>query len=123
MNSDNSKTSKSHTLKLKLTSKLDLRLGEKVIALSNFSIYYTRKNIKSSYKNNKFEVSASTWNEKFILPDCSYSVSDIQDYFEYILEKHGENTTKPSILIHGNEIENKITFKIKNGYSLELLTD
>ena len=87
MNSDNSKTSKSHTLKLKLTSKLDLRLGEKLIALSNLSIYYTRKNIKSSYNNNKFKVSASTWNEEFTLPDCSYSVSDIQDYFEYILKK------------------------------------
>ena len=85
MNSDNSKTSKPHILKLKLASKLDLRLGEKVIALSNFSIYYTWKNIKSSYNNNKFKISAPTWNEEFTLPDGSYSVSDIQDYFEYIL--------------------------------------
>ena len=122
MNSENSKTSKPHILKLKLTDKLDLRIGEKVIALSNLSIYYTWKNIKSSYNNNKFKISASTWNEEFKLPDGSYSVSDIQDYFEYILKKHGENTNKPSIQIYVNKIENRITFKIKNGYSLELLT-
>ena len=120
--SDNSKTSKPHILKLKLTSKLDLRLGEKVIALSNLSIYYTWKNIKNSYNNNKFKISAPTWNEEFTLPDGSYSVSDIQDYFKYILKKHGENTDKPSIQIYVNKIENRITFKIKNGYSLELLT-
>ena len=122
MNSDNSKTSKPHILKLKLTSKLDLRLGEKVIALSNLNIHYTWKNIKSSYNNNKFRISAPTWNEEFTLPDGSYSVSDIQDYFQYILKKHGENTDKPSIQIYVNKIENRITFKIKNGYSLELLT-
>ena len=84
MNSENSKTSKPHILKLKLTDKLDLRIGEKVIALSNLSIYYTWKNIKSSYNNNKFKIPAPTWNEKFTLPDGSYSISDIQDYFEYI---------------------------------------
>ena len=122
MNSDKSKSSEPHILKLKLTSNLDLRLGEKVIALSNLSIYYTWKNIKSSYNNNKFKISAPTWNEEFTLPDGSYSVSDIQDYFKYILKKHGENTNKPSIQIYVNKIENRITFKIKNGYSLELLT-
>ena len=87
MNSENSKTSKPLVLTLKLTSKLDLRIGEKVIALSNLSIYYTWRNIKSSYKNNKFKISAPTWNDEFELPDGSYSVSDIQDYFEYILKK------------------------------------
>ena len=111
MNSENSKSSKPCILKLKLTSKLDLRIAEKVIALSNLSIYYTLKNIKSSY-NNKFKISAPTWNEKFKLPDGSYAISDIQDYFEYILKKHGENTNKPSIKIYVNKIENKITFKI-----------
>ena len=122
MNSENSKTSEPHILKLKLTDKLDLRIGEKVIALSNFSIYYTWKNIKSSYNNNKFKISAPTWNEKFTLPDGSYSVSDIQDYFEYIIKKHRENIDKPSIQIYINKIENRITFKIKKGYNLELLT-
>ena len=83
MNSEKSKTSKPHVLKLKLTGKLDLRLGGKVIGLSNLSIYYTWKNIKSSI-NNKFKISAPTWNNEFELPDGSYSVSDIQDYFKYI---------------------------------------
>ena len=84
INSENSKTPKPHVLTLKLTNILDLRLGEKVIALSNLSIYYTWKNIKSSYNNNKFKISAATWNNKFELPDGSYSISDIQDCFEYI---------------------------------------
>ena len=84
MNLENSKTSKPHLLILKLTNKLDLRIGEKIIALSNLSIYYTWKNIKNSCNNNKFNISAPTWNDKFELPDGPYSVSDIQDYFEYI---------------------------------------
>ena len=122
LNSENSKTSKTHVLKLKLTSKLDLRIGETVIALSNLSIYYTWRNIKSSYNNNKFKISAPTWNDEFELPDGSYSISDIQDYFEYILKKHGEDIDKPSVQIYVNKVENRVTFKIKNGYSLELLT-
>ena len=122
MNSEDSKTSKPHVLILKLTNKLDLRIGGKIIALSNLGIYYTWKNIKSSYKNNKFKISARTWNDKFELPDGLYSVSDIQDYFEYILEKHGEDIDEPSVQIYVNKIENRVTFKIKNGYSLELLT-
>ena len=81
MNSKNSKTSEPYVLILRLTNKLDLRIGEKSIALSNVSIYYTWKNMKSSYNNNKFKISALTWNDKFKLPDGSYSVSDIQDYF------------------------------------------
>ena len=85
INSQNSETSKAHVLILKLTNELDLRRGEKIIALSNLSIYYTWKNIKSSYNNNKFKISAPTLNDKFELPDGSYSASDIQDYFEYIL--------------------------------------
>ena len=90
MNSENSKTSEPHVLVLKLTNKLNLRIGKMIIALSNLSIYYTWKNIKNSYNNNEFKISASTWNDKFELPDGSCSVSDIQDYFEYILKKHGE---------------------------------
>ena len=82
MNSENSKTSKPHVLTLKLTNKVDLRIGEKVIALSNISIHYTWRIIKSSYNNNKFKTSVSTWNDKFELPDGSYSVSNIQRYFE-----------------------------------------
>ena len=122
MNSENSKTSKPHVLIIKLPNKLFLRIGEKIITLSNLSIYYTWKNIKNSYNNNKFKISAPTWNDKFELPDGSYSVSDIQDYFEYILKKHGEDIDEPSVQIYVNKIKNMVTFKIKNGYSLELLT-
>ena len=81
-NSENSKTSKPHVLILKLTDKLDLRRGEKSVALSNLSIYYSWKNLKSSYKYDKFKISASTWNNEFELPDGPYSISNIQDYFE-----------------------------------------
>ena len=121
MNSENSKTSEPYVFILKLTDKLDLRRGEKIIPLSNLSIYYTWKNIKSSYNNNKFKISASTWNDKFELI-WLYSISNIQDYFEYILKKHAENTDKLSVQIYGNKIKNRVKFKIKDGYSLELLT-
>ena len=84
MNSESSRTSEYHILVLKLTDKLDLRRGQKSVSLSNLSIYHTWKNVKSSYNNNKFKVSAPTWNEEFKLLDGSYSISDIQDYFEYI---------------------------------------
>ena len=77
---------------------------------------------KSSYNNNKFKISALTWNDKFELPDGSYSVSNIQDYFEYILKKHVENIDKPSVKIYVIKIEKKLHLKLKNGYSLELLT-
>ena len=122
MDSENSRTSEYHVLVLKLTDKLDLRRAKKTVALSNLSIYYTWKNVKSSYKNNKFKISAPTWSEEFKLPDGSYSVSDIQDYFEYILKKHSESVDNPSIRVYINKIENRIMFKIKNGYYLELLT-
>ena len=77
INSENSKTSKQNVLVLKLTNKLDLGIGEKVIALSNLSVSYTWKNIKSLYNNNKFKISVPTWNDKFESHDGSYSVSDI----------------------------------------------
>ena len=120
MNSENSKSSEHNVLRL--TDKLDLRRDQKTVALSNLSIYYTWKNVKSSYNNNKFKISAPTWSEDFKLPDGSYSVSDIQDYFEYILKKHSESVDNPSIRMYVNRIENRITFKIKNGYYLEVLT-
>ena len=122
MNSENSKTSEYHVLVLKLTDKLDLSRGKKTVALSNLSIYYMWKNIKGSYNNNKFKIFAPTWNEEFELPDGSYSISDIPDYFEYILKKHSESVDNPPIRIYVNRIENRITFKIKSEYYLELLT-
>ena len=80
------------------------------------------ENIESSYKNNKFKISAPTWSDEFELPDGSYSISDIEDYFEYILKKHSESLDNPPIEIFVSRNENRITFKIKNGYYLELLT-
>ena len=92
------------------------------MALANLSIYYTWKNIKSTYNNNKFKISAPTWNDTFDLPDGSYSISDIQDYFEFIIKKHETLTENPPIQIYPNKIKNRIAFKIKSGYKLELLT-
>ena len=123
MNSENSKTSMPHILILKLRSKLDLRLGEKVIALSNRSIYYTWRNIKSSYNSNRFKISAPTWNDEFELPDGYYSVSDIQDYFKYILKKHGKNISKPSVQIYVNiglHLQLKIELHLKLKMSIVL---
>ena len=122
MNSEISRTSEYHVLVLKLADKLDLRRGQKSVALSNRSIYYTWRNVKSTYNNNSFKISSPTWSEQFKLLDGSYSISDIQDYFEYILKKHNENVDKPSIKIYVNKTENRLTFRIKNGYYLELLT-
>ena len=122
MNSENSKTSDPHRLLLNLSDKINLKRSDKYVPLSNLSIYYAWKNMKQSYKNNKLKISAPTRNEEFELPDGSYSVSDIQVYFEYIIEKHETAPDNPSIMIYVNKIENRITFKIKTGYYLELLT-
>ena len=92
------------------------------MALANLSIYYTWKNIKSEYNNNKFKISAPTWNDTFDLPDGSYSIADIQDYFEFIIKKHETLTENPPTQVCPNKIKNRIVFKIKTGYKLELLT-
>ena len=122
MNTKNSKTNEPHRFKLDLTDKLNLKDSKKNMALANLSIYYTQKNIKSEYSNNKFKIFAPTWNETFNLPDGSYSIDDIQDYFEFIIKKHETLTDNPSIQIYPNKIKKRMTFKIKNGYKLELLT-
>ena len=80
------------------------------------------KKRKSSYNNNKFKISAPTWSDEFELTDGSYSISDIQDYFEYILKKHNKNVDNPSIRIYVNKIENRFTFKIKNGSTKSKVT-
>ena len=92
INSENSKTSDPRLL-LNLTDKTNLKRSQKYVALSNLSIYYKWKNIKKLCKNNKFKISAPAWNEKFELPDGSYSVSDIQDDFEYILNNMEKRLT------------------------------
>ena len=122
MNTENSKTSEPHIFNLDLADKLNLNNPNINIALANLSIYYTWKNIKSEYNNNKFKISAPTWNDTFDLPDGSYSISDIQDYFEFIIKKHETLTENPPIQIYPNKIKNRIVFKIKTGYKLELLT-
>ena len=94
----------------------------KTLALANLSIYYTWKNIKSEYNNNKFEISAPTWNDTFDLPDGSCSITDIQDYFEFIIKKYETLTENLPIQIYPNKVKNRIVFKIKTGYKLELLT-
>ena len=88
MNTGNSKTSEPHRFKLNLTDKLNLKGPTKNMVLANLSIHYTWKNIISEYSNNKFKISAPTWNDTFDLPDGSLSNSDIQDYFEFIIKKH-----------------------------------
>ena len=120
MNTENSTTNESHRFRLDLTDKLNLKNLQKNIALANLSIYYTWENIKSEYNNNKFKISAPTWSETFDLPDGSYSIVDIQDYFEFIIKKHETLTETPPVQIYPNKI--KIVFKIKTGYKLELLT-
>ena len=122
MNTENSKTNEAHRFKLDLTDKLNLKYPKKNMTLANLSIYYTWKNIKSEYNNNKFNITAPTWNDTFDLPDGSYSIADIQDYFEFIIKKHETLTENPSIQIHSNNIINRIVFKIKISYKLELLT-
>ena len=122
MNSENSKTSELQRFILDLTDKRNLENPKKNMALANLSIYYTWKNIKSEYNNNKFKILAPIWNDTFDLPDGSYSIADIQDYFEFIIKKHETLTENPPVQIYPNKIKNRIVFKIKTGYKLELLT-
>ena len=122
MNTENSKTNELHRFKLDLAYKRNLKNPKKKIALVNLSIYYTWKNIKSEYNNNKFKISALTLGETFDLPDGSYTIDDIQDYFEFIIKKHETLTNNPPIKIYSNKTKNRIVFKIKIGYKLELLT-
>ena len=120
MKSDNSKTSEAHRFRLDLTDKLDLKDSKKNMALVSLSIYYPWRNIKSEYNNNKFKISTPTLNDTFDLPDVSYSIADIQDYFEFIIKKHETLTQNPPVQIYPNKIKNRIAFKIKTGHKLEL---
>ena len=125
MNSKNSKTNEPNRFKYDLIDKLDLKNPNKNMALASLSIYYTWKNVKSTYNNNKFKISAMkqpTWNETFDLPEGSYNISEIQDYIEYIIKKHETIGENAPILIYANTMNNRIVFKIKSGYKLELLS-
>ena len=106
-----------------VTEKLNLKtLDNKNIGLVNLSIYCTWENIKTEYSNNKFKISAPTWSYTFDLPDGSYSIFDIQGYFEAIIKKHKTLTENPLIQTYPNKIKNRIIFKVKTGYKLELLS-
>ena len=123
MSIENSETNETHRFRLKLSAKINLKpSNSNNMVLANLSIYYTWKNIKSAYNNNKFIISATTWNDEFDLSDGSYSILDIQDYFEYIIEKHEAIADILSVQIYTNKIKNRIAFKIKAGYKLELLS-
>ena len=122
MNNENSKISEPHRFKLNLTEKLNLKHPKKNMALAKLIIYYTCKNIKSEYSNNNFKISVPIWNDTFDLPDGSHSISYIQDHFEFIIRKHKTLTENPLVEIYVNKIKNRIVFKIKTGYKLELLT-
>ena len=122
MNTENSKTNEPHRFKLDLTDNLNLKNPKQKMALSSLSIYYIQKNIKLEYNNNKFEISAPTWNDTFNLRDGSYSIADIQDYFEFIIKRHETLSENLLIQICPNKLKNKIVFKIKTGYKLEKLT-
>ena len=122
MHIENSKTNEPHKFILSLPDKLNLKNPNKNIALGNLSIYYTWNNIKSTYNNNKFKISAPIWNDTFYLPDGSYSIADIQDYFEFIIKKHETLIEDSPVEIYPNRIKNRNFFKIKTGYKLELLS-
>ena len=122
MNTTNSKRKCSYKFVYNFTDKLDLKNPNENIALANLSIYYTWKNVKSNYINNKFKISAPTWKNAFDVPDGSYSMAALQNYFEYIIKKHETTADVYPVLIYANEINNRVVFKIKSGYKLVLLS-
>ena len=122
MNTENSKTNELHMFKYNFIDKSNLKDPNKNMELANLSIYYTWKNVKSIYKNNKFKISAPTWHETFDLPDGSYNIPAIQNYFEYVIKEHETITDIAPMLIYVNKINNRIVSKIKTGCKLELLS-
>ena len=122
INTENSKTNEPYKFRLTIADKLNLKDSNKNMVLANLSIYYKWKKIKSAYKNNKFKISAPSWNDEFGLPYGSYSVLDIQGYFGYIIKKYETIADIPALQIYANKIKNRIVFKIKTGYKLEVLS-
>ena len=122
MKTENSKTDEPHRFRLSLAEELNLNDPIKNMALANLSFCYSWKNIKSVFNNNKFKISTPTWNDEFDLPDGSYCIADIQDYFEFIIKKRETLAENPPVQIYPNKIKNRIVFKVKTGYKLELLS-
>ena len=122
MNTANSKTNHSNKFVYNFSDKLNLKNPNKNIALANLRIYYAWKNVKSDFNNNEFKISAPMWSDTFDVPDGSYSIAALQNYFEYIIKKHETIADVFPVLIYVNKIYNRIVFKIKSGYKLELLS-
>ena len=123
MSTENSKKNESNKFIYQFTDKRNLKTpNNKNNGLVNLSMYCTWKNIKSAYNNNKLKISAPTWNNEFDLPDGSYSISGSQDYFEFIIKNHEALTENRHIQIYPNKIRNRIVFKVKADYKLELLS-
>ena len=116
MNSENSKTSETYRPILNLSDKINLKKSDKYVAST------IHGQILKGYTNNKFKISAPSWNEIFELPNRSYFVSDIKDYLEFTIKKHETSTDNPPIRIYVNKIEARTTLEVKTGYYLELLT-
>ena len=104
MSTKNRKTNEPHKFRLTWEDKFNLKYPSTTMALANLNIYYTWKNIKSAYSNNKFKISPPTWNHVFDLPDGSCSIAEIQDYFEFIIKKHKTLTENPPVQIYPNKI-------------------
>ena len=122
MDTENSKTNELHRFRLTLADKRNLKDPSKNMTFANLSICYTWENIKSACNNNRFKISAPTWNDEFNLPNGSYSIADIQDYFELIIKKHETLTENLPVQIYPNKTKNRIVFKVKTRYKLELLS-
>ena len=123
MNTLNSKTNESNRFVYQFTDKLNLNNSSKSIALANLSIYYTWKKLNLNTTTTNLKIHTPTWNDKFNLPNGSYSVSDIQDYFEYIIKKPETIAHNPPVQMYVTKITNRIVFKIKTAYKLELLAE
>ena len=119
MNTENSKTNDPHRFRLPITDKINLKGRHKNMTMANVSIYSRWEDIKSAYNDNKCKISATAWNDEFDLPDGSYSISDIQDYFEYIIKKHETIPDNPPVQIFSNKNKNRIAFKTKRSYEIE----
>ena len=117
MNTENIKTDEPQRFRLTLADKLNLEDSSKNMVWANLSICYKWKNIKSAYNNKTFKTSAPTLNDIFDLPEGSYSISHIQDCFEFINKKHETLTENPAVQIYTNKIKTGFFLKIKNRYT------
>ena len=123
MNTENSQTNEYNKFIYQFTDKINPKIPNiKNIGLVNLSIYYTWKNIKSAYSNNIFKIPSPAWNNEFDLLEGSCPIVGIQDYFEFIIKKHKTLVENPPIQIYPIKIKNRIVFKVKTGYKLELFS-